>query len=524
MRTRNILPILYCICFIVLIIGCYTGVQELFASETDRPNIVLIYTDDHDLDEIGCYDGVMPTPHMDRLAEEGMQFSRYYVCSAVCSPSRYNALSGACASRSFARTGRKYPAGGPVNIGWEPGIVGEPYSLPQVLQDAGYATGMVGKWHQGTVDRPHFFPADADPDDPDVLRLLAENYDNVERSVKGCGFDYVGAAYINNVDGARQDGSAWLPELLRRHNMEWVAAEAINFLESNSDAPFFLYMAPTLVHSPSAIRSLESDPRATPRGYIDIPDVMPSRESVMQRARASQAATPERSNLDKAAASIWLDDGVGAVLDKIDELGLTDNTLVVLASDNGNVAKFSCYDGGARLPMLARWPGVIQPGSTCGQLVSNLDFAPSFFEVAGAEPPAEMTLDGISILTAMRGDPSYRRDSLFLEITTERAVVTDENLKYIAVRYLPEIWDRVQSGERFSHWGKPIAESTHTFDADTRYPGYFDSDQLYDLSQDPDEQTNRYEASELSPKIKEMRKLLRDYSAELPHTFGEFTE
>jgi arylsulfatase A-like enzyme len=280
-------------------------------------------------------------------------------------------------------------------------------------------------------------------------------------------------------------------------------------------------MAPTLVHGPSAVKSLQSDRRTTPLGYIEVPDVQPSRQSVLDRARQARAEEGRRI-VEKAAGSIWLDDGVGAVLGRLDDLGLADKTLVLLASDNGNVAKFTCYDGGARLPMVARWKDVIQPGAVCGKLVSNLDFAPTLFEIAGIKPPSEMLLDGQSIVKALKGDPSYRRDSLFLEITTERAVVTGDSFKYIAVRYLPEVQKQVDRGEEFNHWCQPLQSATHTYRADERYPGYFDQDQLYDLNEDPAERKNLAGEPAGQARLARMQDLLRRYSATLPHTFGEF--
>ncbi len=487
------------------------------APAAGRPNVVLIYTDDQDLDEIGCYGGRMPTPHMDGLARDGMKFTRFYVCSAVCSPSRYNVLSGRCASRSLRQQGKKYPPGGPVNIGWEAGLVGEPHGLAGVLKAAGYVTGMVGKWHQGALKPTPKFPPDADPEDPKVCKQLAANYEVLVESVKSCGFDYAGAVYANNVDGARPNAPHWIPPRLAFHNMEWVTAEALRFLEANRDRPFFLYLALTLVHSPSALKSLKSDPRTTPAGYVEVPKVQPPRESVLERARAEGGRMD-----DKAAGSVWLDDGVGSVLKKINELGLAGNTLVMLAGDNGNVAKFTCYDGGGLMPFVARWKGVVPAGAVCDRLVSNLDFAPTLFELCGAAPPPDMILDGRSMLPALKGDPSYRRESLFLEITTERAVVTDDGFKYVAVRYLPGVEEQVRQGKKFNHWCQPIEEATHTYNADRRYPAYFDRDQLYDLKDDPGEQRNLAADPRHRDRLDRMKSLLREYSASLPHTFGEF--
>jgi arylsulfatase A-like enzyme len=450
-----------------------------------------------------------------------MKFTRYYVCSAVSAPSRYNVLAGRCASRSLRQQGRKFPPGGPVNIGWEAGVLHEPYTLARVLKTAGYATGMVGKWLQGTLEPSTGFAEDADPEDPMIQEELKRNYEVLVRTVKSTGFDFAEALYLNNVGSAKRPGPFWIPRKLRYHNMEWVTACALEFIEENKGRPFFLYVSPTLVHSPSAVESLLSDRRTTPLGYLDVSDVQPSRQSVLDRARRA-SADGNRQIIEKAAGSIWLDDGVGALLERLDDLGLAQKTFVLLASDNGNLGKFTCYDEGARVPMVARWRGVIPAGAVCDKLVSNLDFAPTVLQIAGVDPPPRMVLDGQSILTALEGDPSYRRESLFLEITTERAVVTDDGFKYIAVRYPPQVQEQVDRGKKFNHFCEPFPSATHTFGAVERYPGYFDQDQLYDLNTDPEERENLVAEPAQRIRLGRMKELLRRYSATLPHTFGEF--
>ncbi|MEW6358626.1 MAG: sulfatase-like hydrolase/transferase [Planctomycetota bacterium] len=490
--------------------------QEKGDGAARRPNVVLIYTDDHDLDEIGCYGGKVLSPHMDSLARDGMKFTRFYVSSAVCSPSRYNALTGRYASRSL-RQQKNWPPGGPVNIGWEAGCVNE-ITLAGAMKAGGYATGMVGKWHQGTLEPLTQFLADAEPDDPKVKKALEENYAKVIAAIKSTGFDYAAAAYINNVDGGGKDGPKrfWLPKKLRYHNMEWVTQGALEFIEQNKERPFFLYMAPTLVHGPSPVKSMRADARITPLGYLDrAPEVQPPRQDVFARVKAAGVA-------ENMAGVTWLDDGVGAVLKKLDEMGLAENTVVLLAGDNGNKAKFTCYDGGGLMPFVARWKGVITAGSLCDKLASNVDFAPTILALCGVAKPAEMQIDGVSFLPALKGDPGYRRDSLYLEITTERGVVTDDRFKYIAVRYLPKIQEEIAKGKKFNHWCKPAEAEDHTFNADKNYPGYYDADQLYDLNADPNEQKNLAADSAHKTKLEEMKRLLTEYCRTLPHTFGEF--
>jgi arylsulfatase A-like enzyme len=299
--------------------------------------------------------------------------------------------------------------------------------------------------------------------------------------------------------------------------MEWVTEGALRFIEQAKSQPFFLYVAPTLPHAPPATVSLKTDPRTTAMGYIDkAPQVKPSREEM--RARV------EREKLEpKAAAAVWLDENVGAILRKLDELGIADNTVVFLASDNGRNGKFASYDGGARTILLARWKGVISAGSVADKLASNIDLAPTILDICGITPPSDYQTDGTSILPLLEGSPDYRRDSLFIEITTERAVVSDDGFKYIAVRFPPDIQKQVDAGKKYAHWCEPL-EVSNTMGADKDFPGYFDQDQLYDLKADPKEQKNLARDPQYKDRLASMKKLLRDYSARLPHKYGEFTE
>jgi arylsulfatase A-like enzyme len=508
-------------------------------SETDAPNVVVIYTDDQPQEWVGCYGGNVATPNIDRLAEEGVRFDRYYVSSPVCAPSRYSAVSGRYARRSqqFHET---CPPGDPVNIAWEPGIAGDDENVATVLRDAGYRTGFVGKWHQGGLDGVEPVPDDADPEDPDVARTVRENYDVLTETIRDSGFDEVYSAYFANVF------SAGVPEGLQRHNMEWVTEGAQNFLRANHGDPFFLYLAPTLTHDPWKRSQVEADPRITPAGVLDdAADAQPDRADVLGRVHGSAAASRDPTDAEQAAFmtresvqlgrafATWLDDGVGTVLDTLADLGVADNTVVVFTSDHGNRGKLTCYDAGARQPCLVRWPGAVDPGTSCDRLVSNVDLAPTLFDIAGVDPGPQYTVDGQSFLPVLTGEGAYRREDLFLEITTERAVVTDDGYKYIAVRFPPEIQSAVDDGARYQHSGDPAGEHLDRFmtrhDLDVRYgagedfPGYFDDDQLYDLVADPAEQHNLADDPDYRSRLDALRDRLRDYCAGLPHEFGEFT-
>ena len=501
------------------------------------PNVVFIYTDDQDQERVNCYGGdavggVTPplpdrlTPNIDRLAREGVRFDRFYVSSPVCVPSRYAALTGRYASRS-PRLHEASPPGEPVNLGFQPGIYGDPHNVARVLSDAGYATGMVGKWHQGITESPHGGEerlVDIDPGvdghDPDVARTMATNYETIVDAVESCGFDAARSVYRTNPNNLN------VPRTMRHHNMDWVTQGAVEFIEAHQTEPFFLYVAPTLTHGPWGLEQLGTDSRSTPAGYLEEPpDVQPSRRDVLDRVRASGMIRGRRGDGFEVGADVaWLDDGVGAVLDRLDELGLAENTLVIFASDNGDLkGKGTCYERGARMPFIVRYPERVDPGATCDRLVSNVDIAPTIFDLAGVAPPSDYHIDGQSIRPLLTGEGTYERESVFLEVNFMRAVVTEED-KYIAVRHPEEIQDEIEAGALYSHRGDRVEFDHPGRFSDIDHPDYFDRDQLYDLTTDPDEQENLAGDPRYADRFEALREAMAAYSETLPHSFGEFTQ
>jgi len=534
-----------------LAFGRAAGVWAAQKNGQQQPNIILIYTDDLDFDEIGVYDHVefpsysgakkrglldkyegrqaycpasqVLTPHIDSLARDGAMFTRFYVTSPVCTPSRYSTITGRYASRSIPFC-RIYPPGTPSCIGWDTDLDPNETNIAGTMNALGYTTGMVGKWHLTSKDDPNSgriegVELDADPSDPVVAKKVREGYERAVRYMReSIGFDYVASFYAGN------GGTEGAPKALRVHNMEWITKGALDFIEQNAAGPFFLYMATTVPHGGAGDRYLMVDPRATPAGLLDeVPKVQPSRESVLERVKAAGFDV-------KNARMTWLDDGIGAILNKLDELGIADTTAVVFVSDHLSRGKYTVYES-ARVPALIRWPARIRPGTRIDAICANIDLAPTFAAMAGGESDA--AVDGKSLLPILASGKSAIewRESLLLEIAYAKAVVT-RDWKYIAVRYPEDLLKKmVAEGNMKDYtWNGRIARDKKDgtkpavirYEADKDFPAYSDLDQLYNLENDPYEQTNLAADPKYARKLDEMKSMLAQNLETLPHSFGEF--
>jgi arylsulfatase A-like enzyme len=488
------------------------GLASAGADQATRPpNVVYFLVDDASPGYFGFSGGSVLTPHTDSLARNGMSFQRAYVASSVCTPSRFNSLTGRYASRcqspGFVEA---CPPGQQSFVVWNTRLDGEKWPLPRALQQGGYATGMVGKWHLGKGPNVVALrDRDADPTDPQVARRLRETQQQVCEHVKSCGFDYAASVYNGNI------GEWVVPlEALRYHSMEWMAKGAVDFIDLYHDRPFFLYMPTTLPHSPSPLRSFHADPRITEAGLLEEHlGVMPSRASALERVRA--AGLPEEK-----VANTWLDDGIGAVLKRIEDYGLTEDTIFIFSNDNGagaqrSGAKSTCYDPGIHVPLLIQWKGHIEPGTT-DALAQNIDLAATILDACGVAAPADMHLDGRSLMPVLTGRDAQWRDALFFEIYYSRAVRTDR-WKYIAWRYPEDVRQKLASGEL--EQGPKLSQ--HPDGHAERYPGFYDQDQLYDLRADPGEQVNLAADPEYQDVLAEMRGRLEEWLHTFPHSFGE---
>lgn len=332
------------------------------AAAADRPNILLILTDDQgwwDLNSHGNEN--LDTPNMDRIAREGVEFTRFYV-QPVCGPTRAGILTG----RYFPRTGL-----------WENRFGGNTVrsgeiTIAEVLKAQGYRTGVFGKWHLG---------------DHGDSRPYAQGFD------VALTFPYGHAERYNYADQFNYNGR---PVATKGYITDFLTDAAISFIESGGSRPFFCYLPYNVPHEP--FKAGDGASGLWQPGAKLIEQYL-ARGVPLRTARIY--ALIERC-----------DGNIGRLLDRIEQLDLADNTIVMFMSDNGGVhrtytaglrgGKGSVYEGGVRSPLFVRWPGHFPSGAKVDAMASHVDLLPTICELAGAEPPADRVLDGRSIAGLMR--------------------------------------------------------------------------------------------------------------------------
>ena len=477
-----------------------------------KPNVLFILIDDQMPGEMGAYGGDAPTPHMDSIATDGVKFTRGYTSSPTCTPTRYTCLTGEYASRTehpfFIE---QCPPGAMSVVTWNTNLVPE-RCMAQAFKGSGYTTGMVGKWHVSGHGKPGLAPIarGADPHTPEVAAAMKRNQRTMIDYVKSCGFDYAASLYWNNVSNGATPGCPY-------HNQEWITQGGLDFIEQNKDKPFFLYWATSLLHAPYK-GSLEAEARLTAGGWIDkAPDAQPARDTIDPRLKAA-GVDPGRNNVRHV---VWLDDAVGALLAKLEELELDRDTLVIYLSDQPRIGKGVLYEEGARTPFMARWTGTIPAGQVSDALAGNIDVAPTVFDVCDITPPRSWTLDGKSMIPLVTKKTGRLHDALFLEMGYTRAVVTGR-YKYIALRYPDDVKRQIERHDkpRFHMLTNRGLQKR----AMKQHPAYEDFDQLYDLKTDPDEKHNLAADPAHAETLKSMKERMAGFLKTFPkRPFGELT-
>ena len=345
-----------------------------------RPNIVMIFVDDLGWHQLGCYGSdFYETPNIDKFCGQSMKFTDAYAACPVCSPTRASVMTGKYPARLHVTnhlrgsdpTDQKLLV--PI---WAERLALEEITIAEALKKQGYVTGHFGKWHLNK-DKKY---APGRPGDPG-----SQGFDDVLTTHKpGAGPK---SPYENDA-----------------HHVRHITEHALKFIEANKDKPFFCYI---------------------PHNSIHRPDI--EREELVAKYRAKPGADNDEeyghNNPIQAAMLETLDIYVAKVLDKLDELRLSDNTMVVFFGDNGHLgpkdkfplrgSKADVYEGGIREPLIIRWPGKIKAGSVCSVPVISNDFFPTFVELAGAEV-TDPTVDGMSLLPLLSGSKKLNRgDALY---------------------------------------------------------------------------------------------------------------
>jgi len=374
----------------------------LLQSEEKRlPNIVFLLIDDLGWMDLSSYGSELyETPAIDRLANEGMRFTQAYCAHPRCVPSRYSIMSG------------KYPARG--------GVPGKSSTLPldeitmaEALKAGGYKTFFAGKWHlggKGHSPEEQGFDVNIAGGKAGAPKSYFAPYNEARQPW------HRKKAPIEGLDDA-PDGE-YLTDRL--------TDETIRFLENNKQNPFFVMLSHYAVHDPLQAKE------ETINKYEDKLKTMPQPDSP-EFIREGSGATKMRQDDPTYAGMIQsMDESVGRIMAALQELGLEENTLVALTSDNGGLSnkgnkdrilatsnqplragKGWCYEGGIRVPLIAKWPGIIQPGVESARMVTGTDYFPTFLQAAGLPLQNAQHLDGVSFLNTLKGNKAPGRKPLF---------------------------------------------------------------------------------------------------------------
>ena len=523
-----------------------SGTKNESQQQVSKPNIIFFIADDMERYMFNCLGegkGKNLSPNLDRLADEGVLMLNQHVSSSVCTPSRYSCLTGQYASRSVSNrfTGFTEKMDGQTAVQWNSYIVPGQPTLGTYMKQMGYVTGFFGKNH--AVEAPGWkkLPLETDPTTPEAVEVLERNAQIISDQLKLCGFDYSGALY--------QDNPSYLgPEKLRVQNLDWITEKALQFLDDQKDESVFLYYATTVPHGPSnADQSWNGDRTVTAEGILDNPpSVLPPKETIPQRLKEAGLVQEGQIVPDSVANVLWIDDALGAIMSKLRDQGKLDNTVIFFFNDHGQYAKGSIYEGGVSSPSIIWRSGGFASGNVNTAMVSNIDFSPTIIEMAGGDPDTIAAFDGKSMLPILDGEKDAIHESLYFEMGFSRGILKD-SLKYIALRY-PQYaldWDYKTRKEKLDDWNNfrirnklvyhytdPTLPFSHLmlipgggdaeFPSTKRYKHYYDTDQLYDLRTDPDEQDNLYGNKDYEEEVKDLKEDLKTYLNDLPGIFGEF--
>lgn len=432
-------------------------------------NFVIIFTDDQGYGDIGCYGATgFETPNLDRLATEGLRFTNFYAAQAVCSASRAALLTG-CYPNRIGITGALMPNS-------DIGINSDETTLAEVVKQKGYKTAIFGKWHLGYQEK--FLP-------------LQHGFD-----------EYTGIPYSNDMWPVDFDGTPISAESLRAHKLRYpplplvsgnevidtiadlegqaglttlYTKKAVDFINRNSDNPFLLYVPHSMPHVPLGVSS-KFKGKSEQGMYGDV--------------------------------MMEIDWSVGEILKALEQNNLSDNTLVIFASDNGPWLNFGnhagstgglkegkgvSYEGGQRVPCIMRWPGIIPEGRVTARIASTIDILPTIASIAGVAQSGNR-IDGVNIISLLKGikDANPRDEFLYYYGKNNLEAIRKGNWKLV-FPHPHRSYENVLPGN--DGWPGPYRK------------GRVDSLELYNLVRDPGE---RYNVISSNPEVAARLMLIAD--------------
>ena len=451
---------------------------------TDRPNVLLIVSDDQGYNDLGILGNGIITPTLDRLSREGTRLTNFYVAWPACTPSRGSLLTGRYPQRNgiydMIRNeapdyGHKYtPEEYAVSFERIGGMDEREILLPAMLKSRGYQSAIYGKWDLGSLRR--FLPTSRGFDDFYGFVNTGIDYFTHER--------YGVPSMYRNLEPTTQDKGTYCTYLFER--------EAIRFLEQHAGTdPFFLYVPFNAPHNSSALDpTIRSSVQAPEEFKTLYPPVQPETRRIdsYKYGGAAYVTTPEARRRDYCAAVTCMDAAIGKMLDTLEQRGVLDDTIVIFFSDNGGSGgadnsplrghKSQTWEGGIRVPCLIRWPaGGVPAGAVNDSFLSSLELVPSLAEATGCSLPDDLELDGYNWWpTLCEGEVSPRRDMFWKRKESVGARVgrwkwvdmgkgggglfdlssdVAESVDLSADR--PEVLEKIQS--RYQHWLQQMAEA-----------------------------------------------------------------
>ncbi|MEZ6039110.1 MAG: sulfatase [Planctomycetaceae bacterium] len=389
--VQSLSAVASCLLFLPLTVNA--SIETTSNTPSSRPNIIVILADDMGYSDLSCYgNDRYTTPHLDRLAAEGMKFTDFHSNGAVCSPTRAAFMTGRYQQRcGIDEVITADPAAGKRD---RLGLPDHEITLPEALRESGYRTGMCGKWHLG-------YTAQFNPTKHGFNTFNGYVSGNVDfhTHIDQAGFE----DWWHNTELHPEAG--YSTHLITNH--------AIEFIEENAggEKPFFLYVAHEAPHYPY---QGPSDPPVRGPG---------AQEPLKEKAEIQRAYREMVQEMDK---------GVGQILTALEAKKITQNTIVFFFSDNGGTReanngllrgfKGSLWEGGHRVPAIARWPGTIKAGATTSQTAIGMDLMPTFLELAGAKTNEERKLDGSSLASLLTRQTPLAERTLFWQFNQSMAV------------------------------------------------------------------------------------------------------